>query len=125
MDAVGWGTLRIDGNRNGKYMDFDHKKHKLLAGSGEAGCRTCHHLSRPNDGPSSCCGCHTSMETSAPIFNHGLHAKLHSGNSCRECHNTGKRQGQDVKACGSCHAEYPNSNQFYMKVRGYKPALHG
>jgi hypothetical protein len=123
-DAVGWETLRIDGNRNGKYVDFDHEAHKVLAGKGENGCRTCHHLSRPHDGPSSCYQCHMDMEKATSIFDHNYHAKIHSKNACRECHTGSNKSGQDVKSCSSCHEEYTNDMQFYKKVRGYKPAMH-
>ena len=123
-DAVGWETLRIDGNRNGRYVEFDHEAHKALAGKGETGCRTCHHLSLPNDGPSSCCQCHKDMEKTTSVFDHNYHAKIHPGNSCRECHTGNNEQGQEVKQCSVCHKEYNNDIQYYTKARGYKQAMH-
>lgn len=121
-DAVGWDTLRIDGNRNGRYVDFDHEAHKAIAGTGEAGCRTCHHLSMPHDGPSSCYQCHRDMEKATSVFDHNYHAKIHPENSCRECHIGNK--GQEIKPCSACHEEYIKDIQCYLKVRGYKQALH-
>src|SRR4030042_6810430 len=75
-DAIGRDTLRIDGNRNGRYVDFDHEAHKAITGRGETGCRICHHLSRPYDKPSSCCQCHRDMEKETSIFDHNYHAKI-------------------------------------------------
>jgi len=122
-DAVGWDTLRIDGNRNGKYVDFDHEAHKAITGTGETGCRTCHHLGRPHDGSSLCYQCHRDMEKTTSVFDHNYHAKIHPKNSCRECH-TGNKE-QEIKSCNACHEEYIKDIQYYLKVRGYKQALHG
>ena len=121
-NAVGRDTLRIDGNRNGRHVDFDHEAHKAITGRGETGCRTCHHLSRPHDGPSSCYQCHRDMEKATSVFDHNYHAKIHPANSCRECHSGNK--GQEIKPCGACHEEYIKDIQYYLKVRGYKQALH-
>ena len=120
--AIGRDILRIDGNRNGKYVDFDHEAHKAITGSDGTGCRTCHHLSRPHDGPSLCCQCHRDMEKVTSVFDHNYHAKIHPKNSCRECH-TGNKE-QEIKPCGICHEEYIKDIQYYLKVPGYKHALH-
>jgi len=121
-NAVGRDTLRIDGNRNGRHVDFDHEAHKAITGTGETGCRTCHHLNRPHDEPSSCYQCHRDMEKATSVFDHNYHAKIHPANSCRECHSGNK--GQEIKPCGACHEEYIKDIQYYLKVRGYKQALH-
>ncbi len=123
-DAVGWDILRIDGNRNGKFVDFDHESHKIIAGEGKAGCRTCHHLSKPNDGPSSCYQCHSDMNNTVSIFDHNYHAKIYStGQSCSACH-VNTNSGDFAKPCSECHEEYTKNIKYYASVRSYKSAMH-
>lgn len=123
-DAVGWEILRIDGNRNGTYVDFDHEAHKALIKEGRIGCRVCHHLSKPHDGPSSCYQCHRDMEKTASIFDHNYHIRIYtSGNSCEECHIKDKSE-QNVKRCNTCHDGYNEDIEYYSSARGYKSAMH-
>lgn len=123
-DAVGWEILRIDGNRNGKYVDFDHEAHQTLTDKGRRGCRVCHHLSKPHDGPSSCYQCHRDMEKPVSIFDHNYHIRIHiRGNSCGECHMKDK-SGHNVKRCNACHDEYTRDITYYSSARGYKYSMH-
>lgn len=123
-DAVGWDILRIDGNRNGNFVEFDHESHKKIAGEGKAGCMTCHHLSKPNDGPSSCYQCHSDMNNTVSIFDHNYHAKIYStGESCSACHaNTGS--GNFAASCSKCHEDYYKDTGYYQSVRSYQSAMH-
>ncbi|MBN2039982.1 MAG: hypothetical protein JW864_08080 [Spirochaetes bacterium] len=124
-DALGWDVLRIDGNRNGKYVDFDHEAHKSIAGEGRESCAACHHLSKPYDGPSSCYQCHMDMNKSVSIFDHDYHIRLNIKNdSCRACHTTNKESVQDVVSCSSCHKDYDKDVKYYLKVRSYREAMH-
>lgn len=123
-DAVGWEVLRIDGNRNGRYVDFDHTSHQTVTGKGKKGCRVCHHLSKPHDGPSSCYQCHREMDKAISIFDHNYHIKIHiSGNSCEECHMR-DTFGKNVKRCNACHGDYNKDNKYYFSARSYKSAMH-
>ena len=123
-DAVGWEILRIDGNRNGRYVDFDHEAHQTLTNKGRIGCRVCHHLSKPHDGPSSCYQCHRDMKKTVSIFDHNYHIRTHiSGNSCKECHIKDKSE-QNIKRCNACHDEYNKDIAYYSSARSYKSAMH-
>lgn len=120
--ATGWDVLRIDGNRNGIFVDFNHEAHQNLLGTDKEGCRNCHHLSKPDDGPSSCSQCHSNMEKPASIFDHNYHNKLFADqNSCRQCHADSDKES-DSK-CSTCHEDYTKDNKFYLSVLSYKEAM--
>jgi hypothetical protein len=120
--AVGWDTLMIDGNRNRHGVSFPHLVCSKAAGEEREDCRVCHHLSRPNDGPSSCAECHRDMLYTISIFDHKYHEEQEGGNkSCVKCHEKDKAK-ENVKACTECHSEYP-SDLNYQAV-SYKAAMH-
>lgn len=130
--SVGWNILKIDGNRNEKFVKFTHIKHQTRIGKDKKKCKTCHHLSLPKDGPSSCYICHTDMERTTSMFDHHYHAKFHAEKkSCRECHIENNGQKQDIKPCGSCHKtsineiQYNKDVQYYLNTRSYRRAMHG
>ena len=65
-------TLRIDGNRNGDFVVFDHARHQRDFGQRDS-CQLCHHVHLPGDSGTSCYRCHQDMHQSTPIFDHQLH----------------------------------------------------
>ena len=120
--AVGWDTLMIDGNRNRHGVAFPHLVCRGAVGEKRSDCRKCHHLSRPEDGPSSCAECHRDMLHPSTIFNHAYHKKLCGKNpSCEECHVVNKAR-ENVKPCQDCHSDYPPPME-YIAV-SYKSAMH-
>jgi len=124
-DAVGWEILRINGNRNARFVDFTHKTHQGLVAEGKEGCVSCHHISRPGDGPSSCYQCHRDMYKKTSVFDHTYHIKLHeNGDSCSACH-AGDKSPENLKTCAECHKGYTRDTAYYTSVRSYKDAMHG
>ena len=120
---TGEDVLRIDGNRNGKFVDFDHEAHKDFFGNDEKGCKKCHHLNKPDKGPSSCSQCHWSMEKTASIFDHNYHIKsLADKDSCRQCHT--EKDIDSVSKCSTCHEDFTKDNEIYLAVCSYKDAIH-
>jgi hypothetical protein len=120
--AVGWDTLTINGNRNEESVLFNHTVHQDSIGKTRENCRTCHHISLPNGGPSACASCHIAMVDSISIFNHDYHQRVNGDTrSCRECHSN-NRAKENVKQCRECHEEYKDD----MKVmtNGYLLAMH-
>jgi len=129
--ALGWGSLQIDGDRNGNGVMFDHTEHKerLAETYGEEeGCRQCHHLSLPNDGPSSCAECHSDMYSTVSVFDHeGHQVRLGSARSCTECHPNPDTKKENI-ACSECHPHMvpeDGRNEFDCQAAGYLDALHG
>ena len=132
QSALGWDLLRIDGNRDRGYVDFDHLAHqkriKEAAPLGQDTCLTCHHLSKPNDQATACSECHRDMYLATSIFNHTLHQTELGGNiSCAKCH-MGDHTRDTAKPCVECHKTMVASAgkaQFSGMAPGYKDALHG
>ncbi len=133
-EALGWDLLRIDGNRAGEFVLFDHKKHEYLLNGlfGEKkGCVKCHHTSLPKDGPSDCASCHSDMYQSRSIFDHDFHVeKLNGNSSCVQCHPANQSKSkQTAKACAECHLElfknFNSSKPLNYMARGYYEAMHG
>ncbi|MEN8148922.1 MAG: NrfD/PsrC family molybdoenzyme membrane anchor subunit [Planctomycetota bacterium] len=129
-------VLRIDGDRNGKYVLFPHDTHRQHLG-GEESCALCHHMDLPGDRYASCHTCHQDMKLSTSIFDHDFHTqkvaaraghtgKLAGNHSCDECHEAGKpRSGETAKACHECHQEdmrMPEDSG--PQAIGYVRALH-
>jgi Ni/Fe-hydrogenase subunit HybB-like protein len=131
LPPQGLNVLRIDGNRAGNYVDFDHKAHQerlekripTKYTSEEAMCVSCHHLSdwkmvststSPSVGTSAspsvgglpaCRDCHADMYNPASAFDHELHVTLVApgGNqSCDQCH-TGGHSASTAATCSQCH----------------------
>lgn len=124
--ALGWEIMRIDGNRNGRSVEFTHESHQRLTQKNGNGCAVCHHLNLPGDNVSSCFECHKHMQKISSIFDHENHAKLlrTRGAYCEECHGS-DRSRERVKACARCHEEYTGPVFTYTRVRGYESAMHG
>ena len=78
-------VLMIDGNRDGRYVLFDHDS--IIAdvlGSREldTSCVLCHHMNKPFDQGTRCYECHTDMYLSVDIFDHDFHM-AEVGRQCR------------------------------------------
>jgi len=65
-------VMMIDGNRDGRYVLFDHERHSARNKDKE-GCGLCHHMSKPYNRYSGCSECHSDMYITVDIFNHELH----------------------------------------------------
>jgi len=129
--AIGWETLRIDGNQTGYIVDFPHVEHQERLteqlGSKESACATCHHLNYPDDEATSCSQCHTDYYQPISIFNHTVHQKSLGGNvSCVECHET-EHVRQSAAICQDCHetmTAQEGESVFNPFASSYKDALH-
>lgn len=122
-DARGWDTLRIDGNRADRAVMFPHGAHQKRIGASQEACRTCHHMSKPMDGPTACHVCHRDMYVSRSIFDHDSHRQaVGRGNACKECHPKGKAR-EDAKHCKECHTTYTKAPSDYV-ARSYESAMH-
>ncbi len=123
-DAVGWDTLRIDGDRDSNFVLFNHTAHMDTVGQTRKECRTCHHVSLPFDGPSSCTGCHRSMNMYTLVFDHANHQQYHSAKKgCIECHEDNNKAKENAKACTECHPEY-TEDIMEPTARSYQSAMH-
>lgn len=130
--ALGWESLRIDGNRNGIAVVFPHLDHQESLsgelGDRETGCQNCHHLNLPEDSGSGCWECHRDYYATTSIFNHSLHTSALGGNTaCRECHVGEKRAGTQIN-CLDCHETMsPAAGETAFKdlAPGYQEAMHG
>ncbi len=121
--AVGWDPLRIDGNRAKGAVLFPHAVHVKWVGASREACMTCHHMSKPMDGPTSCAACHRDMYASTSIFDHDSHRKaLGQGKSCNKCHPQDKAK-EHVKPCQECHETYTKAPSAYV-ARSYESAMH-
>ncbi|MBF0430001.1 MAG: Ni/Fe-hydrogenase cytochrome b subunit [Fibrobacteria bacterium] len=124
-DAVGWDTLSIDGNRALESVLFPHAQHQQMMGVSRDSCMTCHHMSRPKDGPTSCSECHQDMYLATSIFSHGYHQTLMGGNkSCDSCHVNTKAKAE-VLSCNTaeCHKLLPSDTTSYL-ADSYVDAMH-
>ena len=121
--AVGWDTLTVNGNRNEESVLFNHTVHQDSIGKTRENCRTCHHMSLPNGGPSACASCHRAMVDSVCIFDHEYHQRVKGDTkSCRECHSENNKSKENVKQCGECHKEYKDVTK--LMAKGYLQAMH-
>ncbi|MFH1759649.1 MAG: cytochrome c3 family protein [bacterium] len=125
--AVGWDTLRIDGNRAGMHVFFPHNIHEETAGEDRNGCIECHHLSSPGDGPTSCFECHKDMNRATSIFDHKYHQRKFGGNkSCEKCHEQNKVP-EKAKSCAAadCHKDmFSDKSLIIYTASSYKDAMH-
>jgi Ni/Fe-hydrogenase subunit HybB-like protein len=128
-------VLLLDGNRNGRYVLFDHERHQERNG-GEQGCTVCHHMNKPYDRTTPCYECHNDMYNAVDIFDHNFHMKAVGGNEhCNECHtDIGLPKTRDnSKACLECHKAMVapgsrvavHSPRVASKTVGYMDAMHG
>jgi hypothetical protein len=120
--ALGWGTMRVDGDRNGFFVEFSHENHMKLP---KEGCTYCHHLPVPLDSVTPCYLCHSHMDSTSSIFDHERHAAYYkkNGRYCDECH-TGIRAREYAKKCIACHSGYDKGLDYYLSARSYTAAMH-
>ncbi len=129
------GMLRIDGNRDGFLVAFDHGMHIEKNGGEEESCKRCHHMNNPYDKNTGCYECHKDMYLPTSIFAHQYHVEMLGHNdSCIECHPAAEpRCRETAKACDACH----NEKELTLTVPGatieyeqdvavsYTDAMHG
>ena len=129
-------VLMVDGNRNGRYVLFDHEAHLTRVEGGRNGCVRCHHMNKPLDSATSCSECHRDEYLTVDLFDHQSHEDHTGGNpGCIRCH--GGAESARVRAntpkCASCH---PNMRPADTRVQvtdasmkdlpsGYMYAMHG
>ena len=122
-DALGWDTLKIDGNRAKHAVLFPHADHQKRIGKSRQACMTCHHMSKPMDGPTGCHVCHRDMYLSMSIFDHESHQQALGGNkACSECHPQNKAK-ENAKPCRECHGSYTKTLSDYA-ARSFESAMH-
>lgn len=116
-------VLMVDGNRNGRYVLFDHEAHLARVDGGPSNCVSCHHMNRPLDSATSCSECHKDQYQAVDLFNHRTHESSTGGNhGCTKCH-----AGADVPRirantpqCVSCH---PNMRPVNTRVQVDDPSM--
>jgi hypothetical protein len=128
-------ALLIDGNRDGRYVLFDHRAHEGRLGEEES-CRQCHHANAPLARASPCAGCHTDMYEPSDTFDHTAHVDWTGGNGgCSQCHqdSAAPRTRQTATNCLSCHQRMlvvdsrveVAPERFTGVAPGYMDAMHG
>jgi Ni/Fe-hydrogenase subunit HybB-like protein len=128
-------VLMLDGDRNGRYVLFDHERHEAR-NEGEKGCVLCHHMNKPFDRCTGCYECHNDMYTTVEVFDHDLHVRMLGGNDhCADCHldNRLTKVRENTKDCLSCHkamvapgSRVPvDSLGIDSRTVGYMDAMHG
>ena len=128
-------VMLLDGNRDGRYVIFDHEQHEIREG-GDTGCTHCHHMNKPLDTSTGCYICHSDMYLAVDMFDHEFHVQKTGGNShCADCHVEDKfpRSTENTKSCRTCHETMVAADS-RVKVRtprikskavGYMDAVHG
>ncbi|RJP24423.1 MAG: Ni/Fe-hydrogenase cytochrome b subunit [Candidatus Abyssobacteria bacterium SURF_5] len=126
--------LLIDGDRNNKFVLFDHGTHEKNNGGPES-CGMCHHMNKPLDKATSCYECHTDMFLTTDTFQHEYHReKLKEQGGCVKCHKdpAEPKTRETATACGECHKNMRVPNSF-VKVEeadqtgiapGYMNVMH-
>jgi Ni/Fe-hydrogenase subunit HybB-like protein len=140
-------VMLLDGNRNGRYVLFDHDAH-VGRYEGDASCVLCHHMNKPYDRTTGCYQCHSDMYLAVDVFDHDLHMTKMGGNPhCSECHTNGNllKVRENTKDCLECHkamvatgsrvqlsgagtntlASGPDGSTFNSIAVGYIDAMHG
>jgi len=131
-------VLMIDGNRDGRYVFFDHDKHVKKTEGRTAGCAICHHLNNPLEDASSCYGCHSDMYLEHDIFDHAYHVDKTGGNAhCTDCHLDPDlpKVRKNTKHCLECHKGMIAGESLITaenlktlmrsSATGYMDAMHG
>jgi len=116
----------IDGNRNGRYVLFDHDAHIERVKESGGTCVKCHHMRMPFDKATSCFKCHSDMYLPKSIFDHSFHARKLGGNShCSECHTDPAlpKTMENTKDCLSCHEGMCPEGSFVKAKEGRRPYL--
>ncbi len=129
------GMLRIDGNRDGFLVEFNHGMHVDKNGGRPDSCKRCHHMNKPHDMNTGCFECHSDMYLPASVFSHNDHVVLLGMNrSCGKCHPPElQRSRETAERCTACH----NDNELTLRVPeatidsegtltvSYTDAMHG
>ena len=132
-------VLMIDGNRDGRYVLFDHEQHQSTlseAGAIDTSCVLCHHMNKPFDRGTRCYECHTDMYMSVDIFDHDVHMEQLGGNvGCSECHQDPRqlKVRENTPDCLDCHKGMrPDGSRVNVTdparrylASGYMDAMHG
>ncbi len=127
--------MLINGNRDERWVPFDHAGHIHELG-GDSACGLCHHQNVPFDENTSCHQCHRDMYEITDTFDHAFHvAKVGGNKGCVECHGDApaRKTRQTAKTCQACHAEMivegsriPAPEQGMTGFApGYLDAMHG
>ncbi len=128
-------ALMIDGNRDGRYVLFDHEVHSGRNNRPGGECALCHHMNKPYDKASGCYECHRDMYLSEEIFDHALHSEKLGGNDhCSDCHTDSSlpKVRKNTTACIECHkGMYRENSRIVIAPAGrqtnacaYKDAMH-
>jgi Ni/Fe-hydrogenase subunit HybB-like protein len=126
--------LLLDGDRNNKFVLFDHSMHTENNGGAES-CGMCHHMNKPLDKATSCYECHSDMFLATDTFNHEFHrAKLEDQGGCVQCHKdpAEPKNRQTTTACVECHKNMRVPGSFVQVAEeeqtgiapGYMTAMH-
>jgi Ni/Fe-hydrogenase subunit HybB-like protein len=129
-------VFMIDGNRDGRFVLFNHQKHTTMLQPQEKACRLCHHLNKPLNWATPCYQCHRDMYESTDTFNHPIHVEKLGGNgACDRCHQNKDqpRSGKNCRPCLDCHRRMiaPGSlvtlehREDVRLAPGYVKAMHG
>ena len=126
-------SFRIDGNMNGKFVDFPHKDHQEFLGDEES-CIKCHHLNWPEDNNSNCRFCHRDMLLPTSIYTPKKHL-VRAENSDKDFAlydpETSTSEQDTYDTCDGCHKDnmiglssYASSG-FNPNASGFQHAMHG
>ena len=126
--------LIIDGNRDGRYVLFDHNGHQARLGENQS-CGVCHHQNIAPAVASPCHECHRDMYEKINIFNHASHIlHMRDGAGCAECHlkKSEPKNSDTAKKCLECHEDTSSFDTFVhdegMDMAGlassYMTAMH-
>ena len=129
-------ALMIDGNRNGRYVLFDHEAHLNRPNGKQQSCAQCHHMNKPLDSATSCFECHQDQYLPVDLFDHRYHEHTSGGNAgCVECHASAAapRVRASTPECKSCHPNMRPTNTRVLasdestrdRPPGYMQAMHG
>jgi len=125
----------IDGNRDGRFVLFDHHAHTEREGKKKS-CAVCHHMNMPKDRKTSCWECHKDMYLETDMFDHDYHVERTDGNvGCVKCHKDPSvvKDRQTAVRCEECHkdmqvagtmVEIPRDEAKRYMAAGYKIAMH-
>jgi hypothetical protein len=131
--------FRLDANRNGMAVAFDHAKHEkdfqevYGFATVEETCVKCHHLSLPADSNTSCRRCHLDFELPTPMFRPENHVARFETEEDRRAFAAVDLHDRKAtwEACMGCHKENMaglaayESRGFDFRAPGYKDAMHG
>ncbi|NOZ23520.1 MAG: Ni/Fe-hydrogenase cytochrome b subunit [Planctomycetes bacterium] len=129
-------VLVLDGNRNQRFVLFNHDAHVKREGDKKS-CVLCHHMNMPEDRETACGECHCDMYSPTPLFNHDYHVQQLNGNEgCVECHKdpAAPKNRETATPCAECHKDLrvagsriavPTDRSKQFLAVGYEQAMHG